>query len=293
MWYRAEVRVSGRGNGGSPSGGTAFEEERAVGFRVRDESGTIRVFPAGARFDVPTAFDGRTGMLGDPPPGLHLRTGPATTSALPLDREAEIARLLTVRAPETAGFGRSLDALGLPARGDRRYEEARLAPGDLVTVVGTARPFGHLEDPDGMDHLDRVGDPLAGLRDPVVADSIAAARAAGLLVTPEEAWGNAAIPGFGIGRPERPPELDPGVAQPELAAPSQVAAAARTFDLAPDVLVIATAPDAGLHVAAGTPTLAAGREEGRFLLGLLGAALAIASAVALALTLAAGSSAAG
>ena len=49
--------------------------------------------------------------------------------------------------------------------------------------------------------------------------NVAEARAAGILrATPEEAWGNAAIPGFGIGRPTRPPELDPGADRPALAA---------------------------------------------------------------------------
>ena len=45
-----------------------------------------------------------------------------------------------------------------------------------------------------------------------IAANIAEARAAGILLTdPEDAWGNAAIPGFGIGRPTRQPELDPGI----------------------------------------------------------------------------------
>ena len=107
--------------------------------------------------------------------------------------------------------------------GSRRYREARLEPGDLVTIVGTALPFGHLRDPDGADRLDRFGDPFVALDDPILAAEIAAARAAGTLLTPEEAWGNAGIEGFGIGRPVRAPELDPRVAAPVLATrPSQV-----------------------------------------------------------------------
>ena len=51
----------------------------------------------------------------------------------------------------------------------------------------------------------------------MLAAELAAAGAAGTLLTPEEAWGNAAIEGFGIGRPVRAPELDPGVATPVLA----------------------------------------------------------------------------
>ena len=47
------------------------DEERAVGFRVRDASGDIRVFPRGARWDAPVGFDERTGTLGDEPLGLR------------------------------------------------------------------------------------------------------------------------------------------------------------------------------------------------------------------------------
>ena len=86
-----------------------------------------------------------------------------------------------------------------------------------MTIVGTALPFGHLPDPFGADRMDRAADPLTGLDDPEVAAEVAAARAAGTLLTPEEAWGNAAIPGFGIGRPVREPELDPEADRPVLA----------------------------------------------------------------------------
>jgi hypothetical protein len=145
--------------------------------------------------------------------------------------------------------------------------------------VGTALPFGLLEDPDGADRLDRFGDPLAALDDPVLAQEIAAARAAGTLLTPEEAWGNAAIEGFGIGRPVRAPELDPGVAAPVLASAGEAAHFERTFDLEPDLLVLAAGPDAPLAIGPGTPADAVAREQGRFLLGLLGAVIAIGSAI--------------
>ena len=99
---------------------------------------------------------------------------------------------------------------GLGAGGGRRsYREDRLEPGDEVTVIGRALPFGDLIDPDGAD----LGLDGAGSRpgdDPEIAADLEAARAGGTLLTdPEDAWGNAAIPGFGIGRPTRPPELDP------------------------------------------------------------------------------------
>ncbi|MEW6225240.1 MAG: hypothetical protein AB1627_11485 [Chloroflexota bacterium] len=280
VWYRSRIRSGGRDEQ------ELFAEERGIGFRIRDASGSIRVFPRGARIDAPDRFAERTGPLGDEPPGLALRGGsPFTTPAE--DREAAIAALLTVRVPdpdpELSGLGGgSFEDSG------RRYEEARLEEGDVITVVGTALPFGHLEDPSGADRLDRYGDPLAGLDDPEVAAEVAEARAAGTLLTPEEAWGNAAIPGFGIGRPVRAPELDEGVTAPVLATPEEAARIEQVFDLEPDLLVVAAAPDSPLLIATGTPGEAVAREEGRFLVGLLGAVLAIGSAVAGALLLATG-----
>ena len=44
-------------------GGDIFAEERAVGFRVRDAGGTIRVFPRGARVGGATAVRGQDGRL--------------------------------------------------------------------------------------------------------------------------------------------------------------------------------------------------------------------------------------
>ena len=68
-------------------------EERSVGFRVRDASGSVRVFPRGARFDAPLRFDEKSDTNGDEPAGLDLRSGSAIDVAEP-DREALIAELL-------------------------------------------------------------------------------------------------------------------------------------------------------------------------------------------------------
>lgn len=290
VWYRSRV-----GSGGDDD--RRFAEERGVGFRVRDDSGTIRVFPRGARFDVPPVFEADSGPFGEAPPGLSPRSGgPYAPGHIDTEaeREAAIAELLTVRPagrdPWDEGDGGRLGlggaaSLGGGGGGRRHYEEARLGPGDTVTVVGAATPFGHLEDPHGADLLDRFDDPLTGLEDPEVAAEIAEARAAGTLLTPEEAWGNAAIPGFGVGRPVRPPRLDAGVHAPTLATADEAAQIERTFDLAPDLLVLAAAPGVPLVIALGTPGAAVARAQGRFLLGLLGAVLAIACAVGLALVL--------
>jgi hypothetical protein len=128
-----------------------------------------------------------------------------------------------------------------------------------------------------------MSDAAALSSDPDLAATIAEARAEGILESsPEEAWGNAAIPGFGIGRPVRPPELDPGVMQPELAAPEQAEQAERRFEIPDEELVLAVGTDAALAIFDGEPGVAARRERDRFMLGIVGALIAIASALALA-----------
>ena len=72
VYYRAKVKES-KGD----SERTLLDEERAVGFRLRDASGNVRVFPRGAHFLVPDSFKEGTGLMGDEPPGLHLRDGSA------------------------------------------------------------------------------------------------------------------------------------------------------------------------------------------------------------------------
>lgn len=264
--------------------GADFHEERAVGFRVRDTSGDIRIFPRAARWDAPVVLDDSTGLMGDQPPGLRLRTGPALAGT-GLGREAAIAALLAT--PAASNEFRPLAILGASSHrsfggGDGRhhYREAILAPGDPVTIIGRALPFSDLDDPAEADIA--LGSDIAA-DDPEVIGDIAEARQAGMLeASPEEAWGNAAIPGFGIGQPVRTPELDPEADRLPLATETQAAAAERTFTISPETLVLASAPGAPLLVAHGTPSVAVERQQGRFLVGLLGAVLAIGSVVALA-----------
>lgn len=255
-------------------------EERAIGFRVDDGSGQIRVFPRAARWDAPVRFEDRTGTFGDEPAGLALRTGSAIAPA-ELDREAAIEALLTVRtAPEA--FGHPL-LRGTRARGRRRYRELRLAEGDEVTVIGRAMPFSDLSDPAEADLA--IGNELPD-DDPEVAANIAEARAAGILLADaEDAWGNAAIPGFGIGRPTRAPDLDPAADRPVLGEAEDVARNERTFAIAPEALVFAAAPGVRLLIAHGRPAQAVERHQDRFVLGLLGAVLAIGSVVTFAVLL--------
>jgi len=62
----------------------------------------------------------------------------------------------------------------------------------------------------------------------------------------------------------------------------------RRFTIAPHTLVLASAPDVPLLIAHGLPGVAAGRNQDVFVIGLLGAVLAIGSAIGLALVLSGG-----
>lgn len=279
VYYRATVGDAGEVVGPGPD----IDEERAVGFHLRDTTGAIRVFPRDAHVDAPVRFDEADGTFGEPPPGLVLRDGPATIEGQP-DREAQITALLSVR---TDGAVRDpfLGAGGAEKRG-RHYRESRLEPGDAVTIVGRAIPFADLADPTEAD-VAILGGVTAD--DPEVAADLAEARAAGALADDAvAAWGNAAIPGFGIGRPVRQPELDPGADRPVLAPVGAEQHAGRTFDIPPETLVLASTVDMPLLIAHGIPAEAVERQTDRFLIGLLGAVLAIASATAFALMLSGG-----
>jgi hypothetical protein len=280
VYYRASI-----GKGGDASlPDSDFVDERWVGFKVRDTTGALRVFPRGARVDAPLRFHDETGLAGEPPPGLLLRTGPATQTA-ELDTATAIADLLTVHDPQSTGAPRAWR--GFLAQGERReYRESRLEPGDAVTIVGRALPFRDLDDPAGADLGMDSGELEA---DPEVAADLAAARAAGTLVDdPDAAWGNAAIPGFGIGRPVSPAAIDPAANALPLATAEAAASAERRFRIAPEALVVAASDEVPLLIAYGTPGVVVGRNEGRFALGLLGAGLAIISAFVLAVSLSGG-----
>ena len=279
-----------------------LDEERAVGFLVDDGTGRLRVFPRGARWDAPTCFDEQGDWTGSDPPGLNRNRGAGVTTAT-LDRDAAIEALLTVHAPgggveEPRGIldggalvalaggtgdgpldvGRGVGGAGLGT--PQHYQERRLAPGDVVTIVGSALPFGDIEDPATADR----DDPGIALDDPEVARNLAEAREAGILAsTPEEAWGNAAIPGFGVGRPTRAPDLDPEARPMPLAPAGAEAAATAVFDIAPGALVMAVTPGRPLLIRFGSPGEAVARDQGALTLGLAGVVIAIVAALVLAL----------
>jgi hypothetical protein len=287
LYYRAKVRESGDGDGRD-----LFVEERAVGFRVRDSSGTVRVFPRGARFDVPDCFDASSGSWDGDPPGLLPRTGSAFGAAP--DRESQIAALLTVRDPGRDPWAPGMPAGGATALGSgrsllgaatsrRHYQEARIEPGAIVTVMGQVLPFGELEDPEAADHVDGSSDLASDLE---ISADVAAARTAGLLAdSPEEAWGNAAIEGFGIGKPVRQPLLDPSANRPPAPDPSLASRVAATFEIGPRDLVLAASTQVPLTISLGAPVDTVARHQVEFVTGLLGAVLAIGSAMVLALVI--------
>jgi hypothetical protein len=170
--------------------------------------------------------------------------------------------------------------------GRRRYRETRLEAGDAITIVGQALPFGDLPDPAGADLGAGPDVPLA---DPEIEADLAEARAAGTLMDdPDDAWGNAAIPGFGIGRPVSAPSLDPAANPLPLATPEEAARVKRTFDIEPEALVLAASSEVPLLIAYGTPGAVEERHRETYLLGLLGASLAIVSAMIFAIMLAGG-----
>ena len=195
-------------------------------------------------------------------------------------RQAAIEALLTVGPPAPLEAADGDDAgsfLGgtLGTSGGRRYREARLEVGETVTIVGQALPWA-----DVRQHLEAMGS--GGNVDRAIADDIADAREAGeLAASPEEAWGNAAIPGFGIGQPTRPPELDPDAQPPPAVEPTAHEVAMDRYQIPADELVLARAPGGTLAIYRGTPQVATQQHDLAFLLGLVGAVMAVCCTLAL------------
>jgi hypothetical protein len=135
-----------------------------------------------------------------------MRIGDSVRSVSPTG--AAIAEPLRVEA-EPAGFGR----LGTRrCRASRRhYREARLEPGDVITVVGRALPSGDLPDPPAGHRKRPMPSSPATRRWPPIRGGprgrLARRRSGGRL-------GNAGIPGFGIGQPIRAAGIDPAASLP-------------------------------------------------------------------------------
>ena len=92
------------------------------------------------------------------------------------------------------------------------------------------------------------------LDDPEIAADMAAATATGTLsLDPAAAWGNAAIPGFGVGHPVSTPAIDPAAHALPIATAAEAASAEDRFAIAPDTLVLAPSAEVPLLIAYGSP----------------------------------------
>jgi hypothetical protein len=288
VWYRARIEST------DDSRRVLFDDERAVQFRVADARGAIRVVPGGARWEVGTDFDERTSLTGAEPHGLHRRHGGSYAMVVPDDpqqmseaqRQAAIVALLTVSPTVPAADEDDRTASGIssfaPGTGSgRRYREARLEVGQTVTVLGQALPWA--------DAREELAAPAGTNVERVMADDLAIARETGqLAATPEEAWGNAAIPGFGIGRPTSPPSIDPAARPPAVAGPEVDAAARQRYQIPAHELVLARATGGELAIYEGAPVEATRRHDADFLLGLVGAVMVVVCTLALGVSVAGG-----
>jgi hypothetical protein len=305
VWYHSKIT-----EGGDP-GRVLLDEQRSIDFLLDDGTGSVRVVPRGLRARIDPAFNESTDVLGVDPIGVDRREGAGSMVAGQADHDAAVADLLTVRPPAHdlddqtvnatlgfAGFGMGFGTrVRSPGHARRHYIEERIAPGDRITIVGQARPYSEV-DPIGPDATADL-DPTT-FDDPTLVSELEEARATGALAgSAREAWGNAAIPGFGIGKPTERPVLEAG-ATPEEPVTSQADAAQAahaahapgkdeatpaTLDAPPpETLVIATSDSTPLTVYAGTPTEAVAFDRDAFYRGLAGGALAIVCAVAIAAT---------
>ena len=153
------------------SSGHRSTEERSIGFRVRDATGSIRVFPHGARVDAPEkppSFEAFRGT--DPAPADAAQDGAAAVDPEgpgALENAVEDAMVIASAVPSRTAW---TSTPGMD--GSQRYHEIRLEIGDPVTIVGRALPFGDLPDPTAAD-AGSGSDPV--LDDPEIAADIAAA----------------------------------------------------------------------------------------------------------------------
>ena len=299
VWYHSRITEGG------DSERVILDEQRGIDFLVEDATGSVRVVPRGLRARIDAAFNESTNMVGEDPIGLNRRVGSGSMVVADDDREAAIADLLTVRPPTRdpddttvnttlgfAGFGMGFGTkLRMGGHARRHYTEQRIVPGDKITIVGQARPYSEV-DPIGPDATADL-DPTT-FDDPMLVSELEEARASGALAgSAREAWGNAAIPGFGIGKPTVRPVLEAG-ATPEGPVESEAAPPRPTtandpkpasLDApSPETLVIANSDSTPLTVYAGTPSEAVAFDRDAFYRGLAGGALAVVSAVAIAAT---------
>ena len=279
VYYRSTI-----GDGGdrrTPDAG--YTEERSIGFRVRDASGSIRIFPRGSpvRCCRPVRGRDRSGRgrtVGARHPARKGRPGYTET-----DRALAVAALLEVKEPDD---GPTLRPGLRDRRGRRPYRETRLEPGDVVTIVGRVLPFSDLADPASADAGPESD---AALDDPEIAADLAAARATGdARRRPGRGLGQRRDPGLRDRPAGRPPSSIPPRTPCRSPAAEEAASVERTFAIAPETLVLAASDEVPLLIAYGVPGDVVQRGRTQFLVGLLGAVLAIVSAMVVAINLGGG-----
>ena len=274
VYYRATIRKDDDDLGDT--------EERSVGFRVRDATGSVRVFPRDARVDAPVRFDEATGSLGDEPPGLVMRIGDSVQVGEP-DREAAIAELLRVHPsnrPASGGWARTVPGIaadGTTARPawsratSSRSSGARCRSATCPTRPARTSAAGPMPSSPAIQRWPPTS------RRP--------ARPARLVADPEDAWGNAGIPGFGIGQPIRAAEIDPAAHPLPSAPPGSPSASSGRSRSTPRRSSSPHRTRSRCSIAHGAPGTAAARQGDRFLLGLVGAAVSVISAMVFAIML--------
>jgi len=283
VWYRARVETTGKNSR------VLMTEEKSQEFRIRNETGEMRVVPRGARWEIGPDYDERTSLTGDEPRELQRRSGATYASVLEhdpdemtdLERKTAAQALLTVQRPTAPLVTDDWDQgggswfTGRSTGSGRRYREARLEPGDTITILGQAWPWGEVSDVllrwNPSDNTERD-----------IAGDLAYAREMGMLASsPEEAWGNAAIPGFGIGTPTARPELDPHVDQPEVSDADVHEEALKRYDIPTEELVLSRGLKGGMAIYDGPPQQATRHHDFAFAVGLIGAVMAALCAFAL------------
>ena len=212
VYYRAKVTEER-----DRSERTILEEERAVGFRVRDASGDIRVFPGGPSFSCPTCTRSRAGSWATSRSGSGhgpgAPSGRRTRSARPWSRSSSPS------IPRAIPFGSDGARRRPPRRPLPRGRPAALPRGaDRAGPDRDDRRHGAAVRPAARSHRRRRGHRAAEASTPPAGSptrrsrptSPRHGRPALLETDPTEAWGNAAIPGFGIGRPVSAAGARPG-----------------------------------------------------------------------------------
>jgi hypothetical protein len=277
VWYRARVETTGKNSR------VLLDEEKSQEFHIRNETGQIRVVPRGARWEIRPVFDEGTSWSGSEPVGLQRRSGPAYAAHVERDPEqmTELERataaqtLLTVQQPAAPEPGEDWlvandwsASAGLAASTGKRYREARLEPGQTVTILGQAWPWGEVRE------VLLTWNPSSNVEADIAGD-IAYARETGTLAaSAEEAWGNAAIPGFGIDAPTAEPELDPRAHQPDAPGGEVHEDALEKYDIPDEELVLSRGLKGGMAIYAGSSKAATSHHDMAFVLGIVGAVMA-------------------